>query len=145
MSFRNKVKSVPSIRHCFRKGLRALKRGDRKYIKVKSKGALEGSVYLDGCLQKQGPCDSRWDYMIGYRGRVFFVEIHPAISSEVKAVLGKLRWLKEWKKGTPFERENRFIWVATKGVHISPRSSWYRQAVKEGLVIKSVAQLDSFP
>lgn len=109
----------------FRPGLRALGAESKRVSVGKPRRATE-SIALDEMLKSQHPGAARWDYGIGLlhgnRAETAWVEVHPAISSEVDTVLKKLVWLNTWLaaggdtcKVTP----SRFFWVATDaGVHI---------------------------
>ena len=83
---------------------------------------LQGSADIDTALQPHQPNAHRWDFAIGYRHTdrkkdcVYWVEIHTGNDKEVKVVLDKLRWLREWLAGdgthlSRFERD--FIWVSS--------------------------------
>lgn len=96
MTFTEKVERTEAIKDCIKPGLKALTEQYKNKIKAKNPRKINGSIFLEECLD-----DGIWDYIIGYRNETFFVEIHPAETSEVKAVLNKLRWLKQWKKKTP--------------------------------------------
>jgi hypothetical protein len=89
---------------------------------------------VDGTLQNLHPNAHRWDFAIAYRHAnrkedcIYWVEIHTANDREVKVVLNKLRWLKNWLAGdgrllNQFERD--FIWIssgATSFTHGAPQS-----------------------
>lgn len=138
--FELKVRKVSGLMDCFYPGLKALSRRERGKITVenpRNRRRLEGSVKLDGCLN-----GARWDYLVGYDGRAFFVEIHPVYTSEVSKVLGKLAWLKSWQAHTPFAEERRYFWVATEGVHILKHSREWRLLARKGLKVVSVLKLD---
>ena len=138
--FELKVRKVSGLIDCFYPGLKALSRRERGKITVENPQKsrhLEGSVKLDGCLN-----GARWDYLVGYDGKVFFAEIHPAHTGEVSTVLGKLTWLKNWQAHTPFAGERRYFWVATGGVHILKRSREWRLLAQRGLKVVAVLKLD---
>lgn len=105
-------------------GLRALGQ-DRSRVKIRGSRRVSCSVNLDAALQKSFPGASRWDYGVGtvWKGmpEIVWIEVHPATSKDVKTVLGKLAWLKDWLGSFPDpcgRVPSAFYWVATKDVHI---------------------------
>ena len=88
------------------------------------------------------PFASRWDYAIGVRrGRnadaVIWVEVHPASStSEVKNVLDKLIWLKEWAtQDAPslMHLTREYVWVANGKVAFSSNSPQRKRLAAAGI------------
>jgi hypothetical protein len=73
-----------------------LKEGESQLIAVNNTRLLEGSVDIDACTLKNHPNEARWDYAIGYESKAYFVEIHPADTSNVNEVIKKAEWLKQW-------------------------------------------------
>jgi hypothetical protein len=98
-------------------------------------------VDIDAALKSDLPNDPRWDYAIGMivdskRDRIVWVEVHPASSSNVKEVLAKLRWLRDWldsAAGTLARLDRRIVWVASGTVAILRGSPQARQLAIEGL------------
>lgn len=93
------------------------------------------------------PDDSRWDYGIGYRNGnrelALWIEVHSAQTSEVRAVLNKLRWLKDWLagEGEPFGRLTEtkgtlpaFVWLASGAFRLPKTTPQYRLAATAGIV-----------
>ncbi len=71
-------------------GLQALERRDRVRIRCRNSRVLEGSINLDASLRPVCPNVARWDYGIGLAEgdvRIIWVEVHPAETSEVSAIL----------------------------------------------------------
>jgi hypothetical protein len=108
-----------------RKGLQALGTNSKRVTVAKPRKAVH-SIALDESLKAQYPNAPRWDYGIGLQEnkveRIAWVEVHPATSSEVDAVLKKLAWLKTWlaQHADPCHKTPAtFHWVATDaGVYI---------------------------
>jgi len=106
-------------------GLRALGPHSARVRVARPRQASE-SVALDDALKPAHPRDPRWDYGIGIkdgaREMVAWVEVHPATSAEVDAVLKKFAWLKRWldtHEDACAALMSTFHWVATdSGVHI---------------------------
>lgn len=138
LPFETAVTSIKRISACFQRGLKALG-GNSSKVQAASARKLEGSVDLDGCLKQSHPNDSRWDFAIGYDSEAVFVEIHPAQTSEVSAILAKLDWLQNWLSGPgqplrALARQNPFFWLSTDGVDISKGSPQSRRLAESGLV-----------
>ena len=119
MNFTEAVQSVPEIAECLEDGLQALERQDKRKIKVNASRDLKGSVYIDKCLEKRYRNVPRWDYVFGYRDRVYYVEVHPADNTrKVREVTAKLQWLKQWRKRSArsledLESQSTYHWIST--------------------------------
>lgn len=105
-------------------GLQALGNYSKR-ITLGSGAKATGSVDLDAALRAAQPTASRWDYGISLEASaavsIAWVEVHPAMSSEVEAVLKKLTWLKQWQReagGACQRAPSSYHWVATDAVHI---------------------------
>jgi len=138
-SFEAAVSSVGDLLDGFCPGLRALGANSR-YILAKETRKVDGSVDIDACTHDKYPDDHRWDYVLSYDGKAYFVEIHPATGGKVKEMEAKLIWLKRWLKqqaealdvypaGTP-----RFTWVRSGKCGLLKSSPEYRKAATLGLV-----------
>lgn len=139
MTFKKAVNKINNTDlKCF-SGLRAMK-GDAKYVKVSDSSKLGGSINIDKSLENCYPNQNRWDYSFGYRDFAYFVEIHPAYTSEVNTVLKKLKWLKEWlsQEGKPLydikANSRCFTWIYTSKFDILKNSKQYRAAVQNGII-----------
>lgn len=93
--FREAVEATSCICNGYCTGLRAL-RGNSRLILPKDTSKLDGSVDIDEQTRGRYPEDSRWDYVVGYAGKAYFLEIHPANTSEVDGVCKKANWLNNW-------------------------------------------------
>ena len=69
--------------------------------------------------------------------KCFFIEVHSAITSEVKIVLKKFQWLKDWLINQAPEinhlkskSRNPFVWIQTKNFQILKTSPQYLMAVQ---------------
>ena len=145
--FQKAVEGTPDISTAYRIGLQALKRSDRSAFDLADTRLLDGSVDIDTAVQEKYPNENRWDYAIGYSGKVCYVEVHPAYTSEVSVVENKLRWLKIWleekaplldaiPKATP-----AFVWAQTGKGAILPRSSQARKLATMGIAVTPVCKL----
>lgn len=137
MSFRETVQGIDQINDCPQAGLQALGSNSKAVVPANAR-QCQGSVDLDGCLQTQYPNAPRWDYLIGYAGRAYFVEVHPATTRNVDEVINKLRWLKNWLETTgaalkPIRGEQPYRWVASGKVAILAGSPQARRLAEAGL------------
>lgn len=137
MSFPDRVRAIDDIGDCLQPGLRALGGNSTVVVPANSRDC-QGSVDLDSCLQHRHPNAARWDYLIGYAGRAYFIEVHPATTRNVGEVINKLRWLKNWLESTgaalkPIRGEQPYRWVARGKVAILPRSRQARRLAEAGL------------
>jgi hypothetical protein len=138
MRFKNAVKATKDIKDCFDKGLRALGANSVR-VRTENTRSLNGSINLDSCVSRKYPAESRWDYIIGYKDAAYFVEVHPASTSNVDEMIAKLNWLKAWLKreGTEINTIRAtnmpFRWVASKRVGIAKDSPQALRLAKSGL------------
>lgn len=138
-SFRKAVEATPDISKEFNQGIQALGSYSELVIPAYTR-YLEGSVDIDSATKSIYPTEPRWDYAIAYSGEVYFIEVHPAISSEVAIVIKKLEWLKNWLKNKAPEieklrkKENAYYWIQSKSFSIPKNSRQYRIAKKNGLL-----------
>ena len=146
-NFQKAVEATPEISTAYRSGLQALKRSDRSAFDLADTRLLDGSLDIDTAVQEKYPNDNRWDYAIGYSGKVCYVEVHPAYTSEVSVVENKLKWLKTWLKekaplldGIP-KAAPAFVWVQTGKGGILPRSSQARKLAAMGVTVAPVHKL----
>jgi hypothetical protein len=89
------------------------------------------------------PEESRWDYAIGYDGKIYFIEIHSAETSQVTPVLKKYTWLKDFlaAKANGLNKEDkRFYWIASGRNHILKGSVQERKLAQSGIML--VGQLN---
>lgn len=99
------IKKIPSLADNFKPGLQALRRNDRNAVSITDSRKLSGSIDIDKALESEYPNENRWDYCIGVRrtthsDSLVWVEVHPANSSSVSAMLAKAKWLKSWLKSS---------------------------------------------
>ncbi len=136
MSFTDAVQNTHEIAECLRHGLQALKRNSRK-IEVPETPELKGSVDIDACVAERYPNDPRWDYVFGYKDRVYYIEIHPAGSAgEVKNIIAKLKWLKQWRKNVakPLEdlkHHSTYHWISSGKTGSNVKRGKYRRTLAQ--------------
>lgn len=138
-AFRKAVEGTPDVAKGYCSGLQALENVDKSAVKLKDKHKVDGSLNIDKETKLLYPKDPRWDYAVGYDDKVFFVEVHPANTSNISEIAKKKEWLKNWLQskaplldalpsGNP-----RFLWAATEsGVHILNQTSYMRKLAQLG-------------
>lgn len=139
-SFRKAIENTPDVQHGYREGLQAIVKAYKRAVMVKDARRLDGSLNIDEETKMLYPNESRWDYAVGYDGKVYYVEVHPANTSNVEEVIKKKLWLDKWlkekapsmsalKAGSP-----KYQWAATEaGVHVSPQSKYARRLSQRGI------------
>ena len=141
MSFKKAIENTPLLKNAFEKGLKALGSNSSK-VKPLDPSKCEGSVDIDTAVKSIYPNASRWDYAVGYNGKTYFIEVHTAKTDEVKSVLKKLQWLKDFliNDAPELNKEPKsFHWIASNANHILPGSLQVRQLTLKG--IKPVKEL----
>jgi hypothetical protein len=140
LTFKEAVEATSDIETGYLPGLTALGNYSKRVV-VTDTTKLQGSVDIDACTISKYPQDNRWDYAFAYKDEVFFVEVHSAITSEVKTVLKKLQWLKDWLVAQAPEinklkakSRNPFVWVQAKNFQIPKSAPQYLMAVQKGLL-----------
>lgn len=146
-TFKSIVQAIPAIAGAYREGLQALESKDAGKVKPQNPRKLSGSVYLDKCLKTTNPHDARWDYVIGYREKAYFVEVHPANTSNVDEVVKKKKWLDVWLKTNALDLKammagTSYYWIASGQVAILPNSPQARKIAKNKLVLCKELNLD---
>ena len=121
MSFKDDVISTSDISGCYQSGLSAIKGSDKSFFRSSLTRNIQGSIDIDSCLVSKYPSANRWDYVLGYEDTCFFVEVHPASTSEVSKIIAKKKWLIDWlrSQSSPLlDREHSFHWIASGKVDI---------------------------
>lgn len=97
---------------------------------------INGSIDIDRCLEDKYPHDNRWDYAIGYNDKCYFVEIHPASTSDISTVIAKKEWVVKWLKSQSsllIKREHSFHWIATGKISIRKGSPQQHRLNSSGI------------
>lgn len=146
-TFKSIVQAIPAIAGAYREGLQALESKDAGKVKPQNPRKLSGSVYLDKCLKTTNPHDARWDYVIGYSEKAYFVEVHPANTSNVDEVVKKKKWLDVWLKTNALDLKammagTSYYRIASGKVAILPNSPQARKIAKNKLVLCKELNLD---
>lgn len=117
MTFKEAIQNTSEITHCYKSGLQALGANSSKVL-VKETRMLTGSVDIDSCLKKLYPNENRWDYVFGYNKQIYYLEVHPATTGEVKKIVEKIKWLTSWIKSSAknledLMKQSSFHWVSS--------------------------------
>lgn len=139
--FQTAVEKTPDISKAFIKGLSALKSNSSRILPTNTR-LIEGSVDIYGATAHLYPHANRWDYALGYNKKAYFIEIHPANSSNVHEMLKKLDWLKKWLGTSAPElnkirAEKAFVWIQSGKVSLPKNTPQYRAAVSHHLLPQS--------
>lgn len=144
-NFRTAVESTEDVKTGFCPGLTALSSHSSK-VKVSNKLNLCGSIDIDTCTRDLYPSENRWDYAFCYNGKVYFIEVHSAESSEVSTVIRKLEWLKRWLverapqiNALKVKDEVAYYWIQSKRFRIPQTTPQFKLAIKHK--IKPIKEL----
>lgn len=149
MEFREAVEAAAHpLNDSYNPGKQALKREHRAQVQGRDR-AFTGSVDIDGALQADPRYrhDPRWDYGLGYEHpsgleQALWIEVHPASTGEVRAVIQKLEWLKQYlndrapalnRMTVVMGKQKPFVWLATSSVKIAPNMPQARLLRVHGL------------
>ena len=136
MSFKEAISATPLLKNAYRNGLQALGNYSNK-VRPSDTKKCEGSVDIDNAVKAIYPNDSRWDYVIGYDGITYLIEVHSADTSEVASVLKKFSWLKGFLVTDAPElnqqQKKRFYWISSGGNNILRGSPQARKLTLSGI------------
>jgi len=140
-SLQKAIEKTACVASQYKNGLNAIRRNERHKFIVPDTRKIGGSLDIDSSVRTMYPEDNRWDYAIEYDNEVFFIEIHPAITSEVATVLAKLEWLKKWLnehapaiKALKPTQKQAYYWVYTNKYAIAPTSNYLKQLATKKIV-----------
>jgi hypothetical protein len=138
MSFKEAISATPLLKNAYRNGLQALGNYSNK-VRPSDTKKCEGSVDIDNAVKAIYPNDSRWDYVIGYDGITYFIEVHSADTSEVASVLKKFSWLQDFLVTDAPElnqqQKKRFYWISSGGNNILRGSPQARKLALSGITL----------
>lgn len=144
-AFKEAVENTPDIKDHYCPGLQAVKGSERKMISPEDTKKLSGSVDIDSALKAHNPNEARWDYTIGYEDKAYFVEVHPANTSEVDTVIKKVEWLKDWlnKKASKLKSIGQppYYWIPSGSYSILKGSPQEKKLSQNGIKIQSNLKL----
>lgn len=141
LAFKKAVEATSDVSSGYCQGLSAMKNQDKGRIIVPDSKKIDGSLDIDGATRSIYPIDNRWDYAVCYDGEVFYIEVHPASTSDVLVVIQKLDWLKDWLKNhagkinkLTANVRNPYYWVQSGKFSIIKTSRQYKMAVQRGIL-----------
>ena len=145
MDFKLVVEQTSDIKDGYCSGLQALGH-NADLVSVVEPRNLEGSVDIDLCTKSLYPEEARWDYAVAYDSKVYYIEIHPANTSDVNQVIKKADWLRQWLKNKAplllsLPSNKNLYWVPTGKYNILPASSHSRRLAQKGVQIVSRCKL----
>lgn len=139
--FQEAVEKTPDVRNGFCAGKQAIKNSDRSKIEAADDRKLQGSLDIDSQVKSLYPQEPRWDYALSYDNIMYYIEIHPAETSEVDKVVTKVRWLKNWLRTKAPEIDKLpkadypYIWVQSGRYAILPTSKEMKKLSAAGLLV----------
>jgi hypothetical protein len=142
MTFKEAVEKTPGLKNAHKLGLQALRAEDRPHVVAEDTRSLTGSVDIDTAFQKLDPNANRWDFAIAYQHAnrtaefIYWLELHTASDSQVKVVIKKALWLRNWLRDTGkllgnFERE--IVWVSSGATSFTLSAPQVKQMAQVGL------------
>lgn len=139
--FKEAIEKTEEVKNGFCQGLRALKKVDRTKIVCDETRKIDGSLDIDSSVRDFYPESERWDYAISYIGKICYCEIHPAETSEVTKMIGKLAWLKKWLIDKAPEINalpnytHKYVWVSSGRVNVLPTSREAKRISSSGILL----------
>ena len=139
------VDRTPDVAGCYSLGIQAVKGEYRSKIKTYNPRLLTGSIDIDSATQSHYPDASRWDYGIEYNDETYFVEFHPASTTNVEEMIEKKSWLDRWLheraphiKALMPVKNKAYHWIATGSIKILSGSRHSRKLSAIGLLPKKI-------
>ena len=127
------------LKNHLKSGLQAVKNSDKAKIRLSNSRNLQGSIDIDDALKDSFPNDNRWDYLVFNNSNIegYFIEIHPAHTSEVKTMIKKKEWLTNKIINIYFTNipstKYKIIWIASGKNAILKSSKEYKLLSKYNL------------
>jgi hypothetical protein len=141
--FKEAVTQTPNLEKAWQPGLQALRAEDKLHVKAEDTRRLSGSADVDTALLPLEPRANRWDFAIGYQHTnrndefIYWVETHTGCDDQIKVVLKKLQWLKNWLRGdgrrlARFDRD--ITWVSSGHTLFTRGSAQVKALAQKGLI-----------
>jgi len=127
--------------NCCKDGLNAVKKVDKQKMKFKNSRNIHCSIDIDSCFKQNYPNSPRWDYLVCYGDKAYFIEIHPANGGEkVKEVINKLDWLRKniLNKINCKNLAKEIFWIATGNISYSPKSKYMKRIEQKRIKLRKV-------
>ncbi len=143
MTFKEAVARTANLQTAWKPGLQALRAEDKPHIQAEDTRRLRGSADVDKALLSREPQANRWDFAIGFQHRkrsnefIYWVETHTGSDDQIKVVLKKLEWLKNWLREdglhlAKFDRD--MIWVSSGHTLFTKGSAQVKTLAQKGLI-----------
>ena len=142
-NFKRAVERTEEVKNGYCQGLQALKKADRSKVSCSDTAKLDGSLDIDTNVKARYPHSDRWDYAISYSGKICYCEVHPAETSEVTKMIGKLAWLKQWLKDKAPDIKAlpafspKYVWLSSGRVNVLPTSREAKRISSSGISLTS--------
>lgn len=139
-AFQIAVENTEDVKNGYCQGKQAIKNADRTKIEVEDPQLLQGSLDIDNQVKMKYPRESRWDYALSYDDKLYYIEVHPAETSEIDQVISKVKWLKNWLKTKAAEIDNLpkaehpYIWIQSGRYGILPMAKVRKKLSVAGLI-----------
>lgn len=144
MGFREAVNATEELSGAYCPGIHALPEADRNRLECAQTRRLTGSVNLENNLRNQYPDDPIWDYGVGWQtgGRndcAIWIEVNPASSGHIGAVIKKIKWLKGWLQTSApalssiTRGTDGCVWIASGRVLLQRSSRQARELAAAGV------------
>lgn len=134
--FKSIIVQTELLKNCYQGGLQALGKNSSK-IALEDTKKCSVSVDIDTCLKQKYPGDSRWDYVVSYQKKAYFVEIHPAFTTEVELLLKqiglKIFWIKKEVADLKKIAHETLYWIPTDKYAI--RGGRYERLLAQNKII----------
>jgi hypothetical protein len=143
VTFKEAVARTPHLETAWRDGLQALRAEDKPHVRAEDTWQLRGSVDVDTALLPLEPQANRWDFAIGHQHTnrkdefIYWVETHTGSDDQIKVVLRKLDWLRNWlrRDGQHLCKfDGDFIWVSSGHTLFTKGSAQVKILAQRGLI-----------
>lgn len=146
MKFKEAVEATKDIAVGYCRGLKGLG-ANSVCIQLQNAQKANGSVDIDATTKTLYPTDARWDYVIGYDEKGYFVEVHPANTSNIREMVNKKKWLERWLvEKAPRLKELKanelYYWIPSGKCAILPTSPQFKQISLHKLKITKNLRLE---
>ena len=146
-AFQIAVENTEEVKNGFCLGIKAIKNADRSKIVATDPKKLQGSLDIDTQVKNLYPDDPRWDYALSYDNKIYYFEVHPVETSEIKKVIDKVRWLKSWLNTKAKEinklskAEHPYLWVQSGRYALLPTGNDMKKLSVAGIFITKTLKL----
>lgn len=139
-TFKRVVEITLDISQAYKPGIQAFGAIYSSYLTINNPRLLDGSVAIDEALKRKYPKDNRWDFVVSYDRKAYYIEIHPVTNGEVNKIIAKRNWLEKWLQAEAKELDKypsatpRYFWLQSGRCGLLRNSIEYKKAAQEGLL-----------